>query len=216
MVQAGRRQFLIATGALFAAQLTAEAQQARKIARIGFLVNNAPIHSPGVARIWDGIWNGLREHGWVEGHNIVIEYRFSEGRFERFPGFAAELVRLKVDVIVASTPPAVRAAKEATTTIPVVMMGVADPVGLGFVASLARPGGNITGVAFLPGEGFAAKRLELLKEAVPGISRVAILINPANPSHRPVLPQLQVAAEALKLKLQILEARTAEEPRERL
>ena len=196
---------------LLCAPFAAEAQQARRIARIGFLVNNAPTHSPGDARVWDGIWQGLREQGWVEGHNLVVESRFSEGRAERFPGFAAELVRLKVDVIFASTPPAVRAAKEATTTIPIVMLGVGDPVGLGFVASLARPGGNITGVARSPGEGFAPKRLQLLKEAIPGISRVAILINPANPAHPPLLRELQVAADALRLKLQILEARTVEE-----
>ncbi|MCI0370062.1 MAG: ABC transporter substrate-binding protein [candidate division NC10 bacterium] len=197
--------------AVFGAPLAAVGQQAGKIPRIGFLANNAPTHSPGVARIWDGIWQGLREHGWVEGHNIIIESRFSEGRFERFPGFAAELVRLNVDLIVASTAPAIRAAKEATTTIPIVMVGVDDPVGLGFVASLARPGGNITGVTHLPGEGFAAKRLQLLKETVPTASRVAALINPANPDHRPLSRELQVAAEALKLKLQILQAQTAEE-----
>jgi putative ABC transport system substrate-binding protein len=202
---------LVLTIGVFSAPLVAEAQRARKIPWIGFLGNNAPTHSPGVARIWGGIWQGLREHGWLEGHNIVVESRFSEGRFERFPGFAAELVRLKVDLIVASTPPAIRAAKEATTTIPIVMVGLADPVGLGFVASLARPGGNITGVAFSPGEGLVAKRLQLLKEAIPGISKVAALVNPANPSHPPLLRELRVAADALKLKLQILEARTPEE-----
>jgi len=197
--------------ALVAAPLAAEGQPAGKIARVGFLVNNAPTHSPGVARLWDSIWQGLREHGWVEGQNLVIESRFSEGRFERFPGFAAELVRLNVDVIVASSPPAIRAAKEATATIPIVMVGVGDPVALGFVTSLARPGGNITGLTMSPGEGFAAKRLQLLKEAVPGISRLATLINPAQPDHRPLSRELQVAAEALKLKLQILEVRTADE-----
>jgi putative ABC transport system substrate-binding protein len=151
-------------------------------------------------------------HGWIEGHNVVIEPRFSERRSERFPALAAELVRLKVDVIVAASPPAIRAAMDATSTIPIVLIGTGYPVQLGFVASLARPGGNVTGVAYFPGgEGVPGKRLELLKEVAPGLSRVAILTNPTNQGHAPGLDELRVAADALKLELQIVRARTAEE-----
>ena len=202
---------LVLTIGVFSAPLAAEAQQARKIPRIGFLVNNASTHSPGVARIWDGIWQGLREHGWVEGHNIVVESRFSEGRFERFPGFAAELVRLKVDLIVASTPPAIRAAKDATTTIPIVMVGLADPVGLGFVASLARPGGNITGLTATASPVIYGKHLELLKETVPKVSRVAVLRNPTNPDAEQMSREVGGAARALGVQLQVLDVRAPNE-----
>jgi len=142
----------------------------------------------------------------VEGQNIVIERRYSEGRNERLPDLAADLVRLKVDVIVAAGTPPPYAAKRATTTIPIVMTNASDPVGSGLVASLARPGGNITGLSLLSPE-LAGKQLELLKETVPKVSRVAVLWNPANPVHTLILRQAEVAARSLRLQLQILEAR---------
>jgi putative ABC transport system substrate-binding protein len=133
-------------------------------------------------RLVHALRQGLRELGYVEGQNIAIEFRWAEGKYDRLPGLAAELVRLKVNVIVALTPPAVQAAKQATETIPIVMTAVADPVAMGFVASLARPGRNITGLSSMQRE-LVGKRLELLKEVVPKVSRVALLGNPANPNY---------------------------------
>jgi putative ABC transport system substrate-binding protein len=186
--------------------LTADAQQAGKVARIGFLGAGSPsdMSSPRL----DVFRQGLRELGWVEGQNIVIDYRFAEGRVERLPDLAAELVRLKVDIIVAAagTPP-VAAAKNATDTIPIVMLGVGDPVGLGLIASLARPGGNVTGLSFSVGLEIFGKGLELLKETVPKVRRVAILSNPRNPAHPPAIRDLKVAARSLGVQLQLLEAR---------
>lgn len=194
------------------APCVAEPQQPAKIARIGFLGTTPPSDSPYVARLWSEFFRGLRMHGLIEGHNVIIEPRFSERRPERFPGLAADLVGLKVDVIVAASPPAIRAAMDATTTIPIVLIGTGYPVELRFVLSLARPGGNVTGVAYFPGgEGWPGKRLELLKEAIPGLSRVAVLTNPSNQGHPPGLAELRVAADTLKVELQILEARRAED-----
>ena len=133
---------------------------------------------------------GLRELGYVEGKNIVIEYRYAEGKFDRLPALAAELVRLKVDVIVTGGPPSARAAKEATSTIPIVMMQVGDPVGSGFVASLARPGGNITGLSALAPE-LSGKRLELLKEIVPKLSRVAVFGTSTSPDNAQSLKEVE-------------------------
>jgi putative ABC transport system substrate-binding protein len=147
----------------------------------------------------------------MEGENLVIERRWAEGRVERFPSLAAELVRLKVEVIVAGpTPPAV-AAKNATGTIPIVMWGVGDPVGQGLVASLARPGGNVTGLSFSVGWETFGKGLELLKETVPKVRRVAVLSNPANASHALAIENVKVAARSLGVQLQLLEARGPEE-----
>jgi putative ABC transport system substrate-binding protein len=151
----------------------------------------------------------LRELGYVEGKNVVIEFRTSGGKPERLPELAAELVRLKVDVIVADTAGEVTAAKNATTTIPIVMLGVADPVALGLVADLAHPGGNITGMATLSPE-LSGKRLELLKEVVPKLSRVALL-TPGFRSFRTSIEETKVAAQALRLQLDIVEARRADE-----
>jgi len=207
-----RRVFVVGIAATMSAPRTALSQQPGKVARIGFLGTTRPSDSSDVARFWREFFLGLREHGWVEGHNFVIEPRFSERRPERFPGLAAELVRLKVDVIVAASPPAIRAAMDATSTIPIVLIGTGYPVQLGFVASLARPGGNVTGVAYFPGgEGAPGKRLQLLRELSPDLSRVAILTNPSNQGHAPGLEELRVAAQALRLELQILQARTAED-----
>jgi putative ABC transport system substrate-binding protein len=187
--------------------LAAQAQQAGKVPRIGFLGSTSP--SDASARL-DAFRQGLRELGWAEGKNIVIEYRWAEGRQERFTDLAAELVRLKVDVIIAPISAAALAAKNATTTIPVVMLVVGDPVRLGVVASLARPGGNITGLTSVGDELFP-KQLELLKEAVPRVSRVAVLWNPANPSHGPSLKSIEVAARSLGMEPQLQKARGPDE-----
>jgi ABC-type uncharacterized transport system substrate-binding protein len=152
----------------------------------------------------------LRELGYVEGRNITIEWRVSEGRYEQLPEQAAELARLKVDVIVVPANQNALAAKEATRTIPVVMIGITDPVGSGFVASLARPGGNMTGLSASVGPEMAGKQLELLKAAVPRASRVAILWNPGNPAHALMLKEAEAVARSLKVQLQPLEARGPE------
>ncbi|MBI1893725.1 MAG: ABC transporter substrate-binding protein [Candidatus Rokubacteria bacterium] len=164
-----------------------------------------PLTDPEGARLWGAFIQGLRELGYVDGQNIAIERRFSAGETERFPELAADVVRLKVDVIVA-TPPAVRAAKKATQTIPIVMVG-GDPVESGFVASLARPRGNITGLSSELSPGIVGKRLELLKEIVPRVSRVAVLLNPANQTNPLLLGEAKVAARSLAVQLQTLEAR---------
>ena len=167
---------------LLALPFPVRAQQAKKIPRIGFI--GGASRSAGSARI-DAFRQGLRELGYVEGKNIVIEWRFAEGKLDRLPALAAELVRLKVDIIVTSTPLATRAAKEATSTIPIVMTQDADPVGNGFIASLARPGGNITGLSTLS-PGLSGKRLEILKEVVPRLSRVAVFGTSINPGYAQV------------------------------
>lgn len=189
----------LAIGVLLAS-VSAEAQPPGRVARIGVL-------SSADSGAWEAFRQGLRELGYVEGRNVVIEYRWSEGKVDRLPGLAGELVRLKVDLIVSSAPQPTAAAKAATTTIPIVFVAVADPVRLGFVASLVRPGGNMTGFTTLVPEGFTAKGAEILKEAVPRASRVAVLTNPTNEMHRHSLPQSIAAADALKLRLQILEWR---------
>jgi putative ABC transport system substrate-binding protein len=152
---------------------------------------------------------GLRDLGYVEGQNLVIESRYAEGREERLPDLAAELVRLKVDVIVAGGP-AIRAAQHATSTIPIVMAVTGDPVQSGYVASLARPGGNITGVSVLGAE-LTGKRLEILKETVPQSTRIAVLANPATPTYGALMHDLTVTARALGLHLHVLELRSPDE-----
>ena len=156
----------------------------------------------------DAFLEGMRDLGWMPDQNIFFEARSADGKLDRLPELAAELVRLKVDLIYASAPPQVRAAMQATTTIPIVFSAVADPVGAGFVASLSRPGSNITGVASTVPEGFEGKLLELLKQAVPTAVRVAVLINPANPLRYGRSPSLPAAAQALGVTLQFIEART--------
>ena len=178
-----------------------EAQQPTKVPRIGFLTAASP--SAIAARI-EAFRQGLRELGYVEGKNIVIEWRYAEGKLDRLPALAAELVRLKVDVIVTAGPGATRAAKEATSTIPIVMAQDPDPVGNGFVASLARPGGNITGLSTLAPE-LSGKRLELLKEIVPKLSRVAVLGTSTAPGNAQALREMELAAGAFGVKLQYLD-----------
>jgi putative ABC transport system substrate-binding protein len=199
-----RRDTVLALLALGAAPF-AEAQQAAKVARIGFLtLNLAPnLH------LREAFLQGLRDLGYVEGRNVVIEYRDAEGKSERLPALAAELVALKVDVIVAPSTPAALAAKQATKTIPIVFASVPDPVTDGLVTSLARPGGNVTGLSLLAPE-LVGKRLELLTQAVPGVSRVAVLWQPGGLGERTEKDQLKaadVAARALGVRLQVVEAR---------
>src|SRR3990172_5364205 len=166
--------------ALIAAPLTAAAQGPPKVYRIGFLTGSG---APTTPPLVEAFRQGLHDLGYVEGRNIVIENRWADGRYERLPELAAELVRDRVDIILAVATPAVRAAKSATQTIPIVMAAVVDPLQSGLVASLGRPGGNITGVTLFAGPEIAGKQLELLREAVPKLSRVAVLWNPANPSN---------------------------------
>jgi putative ABC transport system substrate-binding protein len=192
---------------ILTASLAAEAQPTGKIYRIGYL---AAGWGSGTAylRPLEAFRQGLRELGWVEGQNVLIEYRFAEGRLERLPGLAEELVRLKVDVIAASPTPAALAAKNATRTIPIVGMSLTEPVGVGLVASLARPGGNVTGVAYGFDTDIFGKQLELLKEVIPKVRRVAVLSNPGNSPAQPlIMSSVEGAARSLGLQLQLLEAR---------
>jgi putative ABC transport system substrate-binding protein len=204
-----RRRFInrVALG-FIAVPLAAQAQQAGKVHRIGYLTSGTSTDAP--QRI-DVFRQALRELGWVEGKNIVIEYRIAEGRLDRLPDLATELVRLKVDIIVANPTPTAVAVKNATGTIPIVMIGVADPVALGLIASLARPGGNVTGLSWSVGVELWVKQLELLKEIVPKVSRVAVLSNPANPFVVLAIRDVKVAARSLGLQLQLLEVRGPDE-----
>src|SRR5207247_2120699 len=182
-------------GALALCGVVAGAQQPKKVARIGYL---SSVDAARESTRAEAIRLALRELGYIEGQNIATEYRYSEGKSDRYPELAAELVRLKVDIILAAGGAGViRAAKNATKTIPIVMTGAGvDPVAAGFVASLARPGGNVTGITNL-GRELSGKRLELLKEAVPKVARVAVLYDPANPPNvRDVKEVLPVAARA--------------------
>ena len=199
-----RRRFLLTSLAgTFAPPLAGEAQQARRGHRIGVLSSGSSQPTPAPV---EGLRQGLYELGWIEGHDIFIDYRFAEGH-DRLPALAAELVRLKLDIIVALATPATAAAKNATATIPIVMMGAGDPVRSGFIASLARPGGNVTGVTFSgAGMGLLAKQLELLMEAVPKVSRVAILSNASNPNHSRWIQEVKDAGRSVRVQLQFLEA----------
>ncbi len=202
-----RRHFLIAAGALLAAPLAAEAQQVPKIARIGYLLPATPAaaaHLPEVFR------QGLRELGYVDGKTFVLEVRYGEGRAERISELARELVGLKVDVIVTGTDVAIAAVKRETLTIPIVMAASSDPVGTGFVASLARPGGNVTGLSNISPE-LSGKRLELLREVVPGLSRVAFLWNPDVRGALFDYKETEAAARSLRLQLQSVEVSRAED-----
>jgi len=196
---------ILFAGALLAVVI-AEAQQPKKIFRIGFLggaeVPNAEEHLLSLRQ-------GLRELGYVEGQNITIETRFSEGKIDRLPALATELVRLKVDVIVTQSTPAAIAAKNATNTIPIILSGGTDPVATGLIPSLARPGGNITGVTIM-NEELAGKWLEVLKEINPRVSRIGVLWNSANQGVAVVFKQTQSAAQELRLSVQSLEVKTVD------
>ena len=187
--------FLLPTVLLLTVSLV-EAQQTKKVPRIGYLTLTVSSR--------EAFLQGLRDLGYIEGQNIVIEYRHAAGRAEGLPDLAAELVRLNVDVIVAGASQSVRAARQATKTIPIVFHGVGDPVAQGIVASLARPGGNITGLASLSPE-VGGKRLELLKEVVPTASRVVVLWNPTNSSNSLQVKEIRTAAQTLALRVQSLE-----------
>jgi putative tryptophan/tyrosine transport system substrate-binding protein len=188
---------------LFALCVSAQAQEAKKIPRIGFLSTTSPSNVPGRLEAFQ---QGLRELGYVERKNIVVEYRYAEGKIDRLPMLLDELVRRKVDVLVASGPSPTRAAKKATVTIPIVMTWDYDPVGNGYVASLARPGGNITGLSTLAPE-ISGKQLELLKEIIPKLSRIAVLGTSTVPGNAEALKATELAAAALKVQLQYLEVR---------
>ena len=205
-----RRKLLCALGAaLFALPSVAFSQQQAKVWRIGCLVQSHGTDIP-QSGSWKEFTRGMRELGYVEGKNIVIEWRFADGQYERLPGLAAELVKMKVDVIVVPGTPATSAAQKATTTIPIVMANIADPVGSGFVKSLARPGTNITGLSNLTGD-LASKHLEMLLNTIPALSRVAVLINPDTSSHVAALKNIQAAAQKSKVTILPAEARTAQE-----
>jgi len=189
----------IATLLLLTAAVGTGAPAAGKVWRIGYLDQGSAARN---TLYLDGLRRGLRELGWVEGANITIDARFAEGKTDRLPALAAELVRLNMDVIVTSTTPAALAAKQATTTVPIVFGFAADPVGSEIVASLARPGGNVTGWTH-QGLELRAKYLELLKEAVPAASRFGVLWNPANQVHKPSLMVIEAASKQLRVELHL-------------
>ena len=194
---------LAAAVLLLAGSVAVPAQQAAKVYRIGYVTPGSRSMDPR----FDAFRQGLRELGYVEGKNVIVEARFAEGRLERLPALVAELIGLKVDVLLAGSPVGAVTAKNASTTVPIVFAGVGDPVSAGIVASLRRPGGNITGVAVgVGGPDFGGKWLQLLKEALPGVSHVAVLGNRSNPSNSPYLEGVEAAARTLKVKLNILDA----------
>ena len=205
-----RHAGLVLLGLLAASTLpaVANAQQPGKVYRIGYL--SAPSRES-VSRGVEAFLMALRDLGWVEGRNVVVEFRWADGKVERLPDLAAELVRLKVDVIVAPAGSAVQAAKNATSSIPIVMIFPNDPVASGLVASLARPGGNVTGTTFTSGPEIFGKQLQLLKEAVPRALRVAVLGNPSDPEWASHMSEVDAAARAMGLKLQRVEVRGPEE-----
>jgi putative ABC transport system substrate-binding protein len=192
---------------LMAPPLTTEAQQTGKVYRIGFLGNSTAALE---ANLVGAFREGLRDLGYIEGSNSQIEYRWAEGRYERFPALITELIALKVDVIVTAGTPAALAVKKATTSLPLVMVAVGDPVGTGLVASLSRPGGNATGLSSIAPD-MEGKRLQLLSELLPNVSHVAVLWNPANLFHGVSSKQARDAAQAMRVKLHFFAARSTEE-----
>jgi putative ABC transport system substrate-binding protein len=203
-----RREFITLLGGVAAAcPLVAHGQARGKIYRIGFLGVTSRVE---YGRHVDALRTGLRQLGYEEGNNIVFEFRWAEGRYDRLPQLAAELVNLNVDVLVAHSTPGARAAKQATSTIPIVIAAVADPVDVGLVASLARPGGNLTGLTFFLAE-ICAKRVELIREAIPTLTRVAVMVNPSNASHPIVLAVMQRTAGALGVELVPVEVKVRDD-----
>jgi len=206
-----RRAFLhVALGAVWmASPLSGFAQPQGKVSRVGFLsARRRPISIE--ADYYGAFLLGMRDLGYVEGKNLVIEWRFADGSYERLPGMAAELVQSNVNVIMALGPPAVVAAQKATATIPIVIVTSIDPVDAGFVRSLARPGGNITGLSNLAGD-LSSKHLEMLRAALPTLSRVAVLVNPANSAHATILKNVQATARKVGVTVLPMEAQTPEE-----
>jgi putative tryptophan/tyrosine transport system substrate-binding protein len=204
-----RREFIstLLGGAAAASPIIACADSG-KIARIGYLSPDSP--SPAATALFDALFDGLRELGWIEGKNVTVEPRYAENRLERLPELAAELVRIDVDVIVGRGTLGPLAAKRATSTIPIVMAASGDPLGSGLVASLARPGGNVTGMSLMVSD-LGGKRLELLKELLPRLARVAVLWNAANPYPAIVFKETQAAAQTLAIEVQSLEVRAADD-----
>ena len=195
--------FALSLGAmLFALCVPAEAQQPTRIPRIGYVIGSGP------GPLVDAFRQGLRDFGYIEGKNILVEYRYAEGKTDRIASLVAELVQLPVDVLVSTTGRAILAAKQMTKTVPIVMVSINDPVAAGFVDSLARPGGNITGLSTLVRE-LAGNRLELLKEIVPGISRVGVLLDPESPFAGIAFKEYESAAPTLRIQLQSLGVRAA-------
>ena len=205
-----RRAVLTLIAGAGAWPLAARAQQTTKVPRIGHLGPHAP-DAPFARRNLDAFRQGLQDLGYIDGQNIAVEYRFADSKFDRLPGLAAELVGLQVDLIVAGPTVAAIAAKNATKTVPIVVHNVGDPVGLGLVASLARPGGNVTGLSYSVGLETIVKGLELFKDAVPDLNRVAVLSNPANPAQPLAKAQLEIAARTLGVQLRQLEVRGPDE-----
>jgi putative tryptophan/tyrosine transport system substrate-binding protein len=205
-----RREFIsLLGGAMVAWPLAARAQQTSKVPRIGFLdplSRSSPIDMGFV----EAFRSGLHDLGYVEGKNIIIEYRWSEGKYDRLPGVIAELIHLGVDMLVTYGTPATRASKQATTTIPIVMAVSGDAIATGLINSLNRPGGNITGSTFFNPE-LCAKRLELIKEAVPPTIRVGVLLNPDNPSYLPCLQEMERTAKSINLELVPFQVRSPNE-----
>lgn len=203
-----RRAFIAGVaGGLVGARSVAVAQSAPKVYRIGFLGGTPPTAE---ASLWGGFLQGLRELGYIEGKNILIEGRYYGDRIERVSALAAELVRLNLEVIVAGASPAPEAAKRATSTIPIVMAYHPDPVGSGLAGSLARPGGNVTGMSVLSSE-LVGKQLQLLKQTIPGISRVAVLSNPTVPAQVRMLKESELAARSMNLHIQVLQVQVPDE-----
>jgi ABC-type uncharacterized transport system substrate-binding protein len=203
-----RREFISLVGGAAAAwPVVARAQLTARIPRVGYLFSFIPSEG---RHLWEACRQGLRELGYIEGHNVVLEPRWAEGRHERLPALAADLVRLKVDVIVSAATPASLAAKAATRTIPIVIVAVGAPIKSGLVASLPRPGGNVTGLSLLTPE-LSGKRLELLMDVAHNLSRVAILMNPDNPVSKVFLEDTKVAARRRKIEVQRLDARNPAE-----
>jgi putative ABC transport system substrate-binding protein len=204
----GRRAFLTAVGmSLLAVPIRVAAQQPPRVPRVGYLFSFTPASG---RHLWEACREGLRELGYVEGRNVVLEPRWADGHHDRLPELAAELVRLKADVIVSAATPGSRAAKAATNSIPIVIVAVAEPVRAGLVTTLARPGGNVTGLSLLTPE-LSGKRLQLLAEVLRGVPRVAVLTNPQNLSHVVFLEETRAAAQRLGTQLQSLEARNSDE-----
>jgi putative ABC transport system substrate-binding protein len=200
-----RREFITLLGGAAAWPLAASAQS--KTPRIGFMGNSTAALE---ANLVDAFREGLREHGYEEGRNIVIEYRWADGKYERFPALVAELIAAKVEVIVTAGTPAALAMKKATTTVPLVMVAVGDPVGTGLVPSLARPGANLTGLSSVAPD-LEGKRLQLLREVVPALSHVAMFINSLNPFHVSSMRQAHAAAQTMGIKLQLHDIRKSED-----
>ena len=202
-----RREFVRAV-ALLAAPLSAKAQQTGKVPRIAFLALNNP---ESARQLLAAFRQGMREHGWIDGHNIVIELRFAHGETERLPALVAELINARVDIIVATSSVTTKVAKDATPTIPIVMATSLDALGEGFVANLAHPGGNVTRMTFFAGPEVAGKQLELLKMAIPTAARIAVLTNPNNGAVPTFIRETQVAGRAFGLQVQTVEARSPDQ-----